>query len=232
MTRSNEIGIPAKDCRNRTKNRKMPENRLCDTDPISTRPSFKDSLRAALCLILLAAAAVIAGPPERAFGSPARYVTNQSLSKAEFQLSIAMFELEGRVGKFSSALDLDPADFTRSKLTFEADLSSITVEPGGFQGDLGLDRIFEQIPSPVVSFQSTGIVRIGPKRYEARGILSRKGKQWNARIPLEVLQLSGGRPEIRVVLSSVFSEWDPDIPLPVKPGRDRGELSAHLRYRR
>ncbi len=78
----------------------------------------------------------------------------------------------GSFGKFDATLDSDTADFTDAKVTFEADVNSISTNNEQRDGHLKSDDFFSADKFPALKFASTSIEKKNDEDYVLNGNLT------------------------------------------------------------
>jgi polyisoprenoid-binding protein YceI len=82
----------------------------------------------------------------------------------------------GSFTTFSATLESDDADFTDARITFEADVNSISTNNEQRDGHLKSDDFFNAEAFPKLRFVSTGVVKNSDKDYTVSGNLTIRDK--------------------------------------------------------
>ena len=78
----------------------------------------------------------------------------------------------GTFSKFDATLDADKEDFSDAKVTFEADINSISTNNEQRDGHLKSDDFFNAEQFPKMTFESTAITKKNDEDYELDGNLT------------------------------------------------------------
>lgn len=101
------------------------------------------------------------------------YKIDASHSEIAFKVKHMMItNVNGQFTKFDATLESEAADFSDAKISFEADVDSITTHNEQRDGHLKSDDFFNAAQFPKISFQSTSIVKKSDDTYELTGDLT------------------------------------------------------------
>ncbi len=101
------------------------------------------------------------------------YKIDASHSEIAFKVKHMMItNVNGQFTKFDATLESEAADFSDAKISFEADVDSITTHNEQRDGHLKSDDFFNAAQYPKISFKSTSIVKKSDENYELTGDLT------------------------------------------------------------
>ncbi len=83
--------------------------------------------------------------------------------------------VSGKFNSFEGKLEGDPTDFSNAKITFSADIDSITTSNEQRDGHLKSADFFDAANHPKLSFSSTAIVQKGEDDFKVTGDLTIRG---------------------------------------------------------
>ncbi len=126
-------------------------------------------------------------------------------SSVKLQVEGPLLSAAGEVRKYSGMLSLDRADFSRSKVTIEADLSGIVLQADGQMGGLNFAPLFQRIKNPRGVFSSSSIKRLSANRYLVSGSWVRAGKTQQIELPVEIVRIKAGDARFRIRLTKEIS---------------------------
>jgi polyisoprenoid-binding protein YceI len=96
--------------------------------------------------------------------------------------------VEGRFGKFSAQIALDPKKPETGTVSFAIDTGSARFGSAELDGEVG-KPIWLNVPKfPQASFQSSAVKAAGPGRFEVSGRLSIKGAVQDLVVPVQLVQ--------------------------------------------
>ena len=103
----------------------------------------------------------------------ANYTIDAAHSIVKFKVKHLMIStITGEFKTFDATMESAAADFTDAKVSFSADIDSITTGQEQRDGHLKSDDFFNAAEYPKLSFVSTGIVKTGPESYKLTGDLT------------------------------------------------------------
>ncbi|MBG9375141.1 YceI family protein [Panacibacter sp. DH6] len=103
----------------------------------------------------------------------ATYKVDPSHSEVTFKVKHLMItNVTGTFAKFDATLTADKEDFTDAKVTFEADIDSISTNNEQRDGHLKGDDFFNAEQFPKMTFESTAISKKNDEEYELDGNLT------------------------------------------------------------
>lgn len=103
----------------------------------------------------------------------ATYKVDPSHSEVTFKVKHLMItNVTGTFSKFDATLDADKEDFSDAKVTFEADINSISTNNEQRDGHLKSDDFFNAEQFPKMTFESTAITKKNDEDYELDGNLT------------------------------------------------------------
>jgi polyisoprenoid-binding protein YceI len=110
--------------------------------------------------------------------------------------------VEGKFGKFSAQITLDPKKPESGNVSFNIDTGSARF--GSTELDLETPKAtWLNVPKfPQASFQSTSLKAAGPGKFEVAGKLNIKGSTQNVVVPVAVTQAAGGNGAISTATGS------------------------------
>ncbi|MBA4175581.1 MAG: polyisoprenoid-binding protein [Leptothrix sp. (in: Bacteria)] len=149
-------------------------------------------MSARLLLTLTLAAALLGALVQPALAQPKPAVLQPAASEVAFTTRQMGVPVEGKFGKFSAQITLDPK-------TPESGSVAFTIETGSAR--LGSAELDAEVPKPTwlsvakfpqARFQSTAIKANGPGRFEVAGKLTIKGIVRDVSVPVQVTQAGTG----------------------------------------
>jgi len=103
----------------------------------------------------------------------ATYKIDPAHSEIHFKVKHLMItNVTGSFEKFDGTLESDAPDFSDAKVTFEADIDSISTNNAQRDGHLKSDDFFSADKFPKLTFTSTGIEKAGDDEYQLTGDLT------------------------------------------------------------
>lgn len=106
----------------------------------------------------------------------ATYKIDAAHSEVTFKVKHLMItNVTGSFTKFDGVLESDEADFTDAKVSFEADVDSITTNNEQRDAHLKADDFFAADKFPKLTFVSTGIEKKDDEEYVLKGDLTIRG---------------------------------------------------------
>jgi polyisoprenoid-binding protein YceI len=134
---------------------------------------------------VLFAAGLLAAAP--AFGADVDYAA----SRIGFTFKQMNVPVEGTFRRFTAQLQFDAAKPDRSRAAVEVDLASIDTGSSDGDDESQHKSWFDVEAFPKATFQSNGVRRLGPDRYEISGTLTIKGHAQDVAVPVTI-QRHGG----------------------------------------
>ncbi|HRH60504.1 MAG TPA: YceI family protein [Chitinophagaceae bacterium] len=103
----------------------------------------------------------------------ATYKIDAAHSEVQFKIKHLMItNVTGSFTKFDAEMQSDTEDFTDAKISFEADVNSITTANEQRDGHLKSDDFFNAEKFPKITFTSTGIEKLNDEDYKLTGNLT------------------------------------------------------------
>ena len=103
----------------------------------------------------------------------ATYKVDPSHSEVTFKVKHLMItNVTGTFSKFDATLDADKEDFSDAKVTFEADINSISTNNEQRDGHLKSDDFFNAEQYPNMTFKSTSFKKVSGNKYKLTGNLT------------------------------------------------------------
>jgi len=133
-------------------------------------------------LLLLAAGSAVA----------AERTVDKAGSEIAFSVKQMGVAVGGRFSRFDAKIDLDTVKPEQSRAEISVDIASLTT--GDADSDaVALDKPWlNRIDFPKASFSSSALRALGPGRYEAKGMLTIRGKSREVSVPFTTQEQSGG----------------------------------------
>jgi len=152
------------------------------------------SSRALFALILAAALLSAAAMPALAQPKPAAAQLQPAASEIVFTTRQMGVPVEGRFGKFTAQIALDPKKPETGSVAFSIDTGSAR---------FGAPELDAEVPKPIwlnvpkfpqATFQSSSIKAAGPGKFEVSGKLSIKGATQDLVVPVQLTRSAGNNP--------------------------------------
>ena len=99
--------------------------------------------------------------------------------------------VEGRFGRFSARIELDPKKPETGRIEFTIDTASARFGTAELDAELGKPIWLAVAAFPQASFQSSAIRAAGPGRFEVTGRLTIKGQTRETVVPVELAAAGG-----------------------------------------
>jgi polyisoprenoid-binding protein YceI len=116
----------------------------------------------------------------------ATYKIDAAHSEIGFKIKhLVISTVSGSFSKFDGTMDSENADFTDAKITFEADVDSISTNSEQRDGHLKSEDFFHVQEFPKVTFKSTSIEKKGSGEYVLHGDLTIRGVTNNVALNVE-----------------------------------------------
>lgn len=104
------------------------------------------------------------------------WVIDPSHSEIQFKVKHLMVStVTGLFNKYDAKLEMVGDDFEGARVSFSADIDSITTGNAQRDGHLKSGDFFDAASFPQLTFESTGMKKIGDDTYELRGNLTMRG---------------------------------------------------------
>jgi polyisoprenoid-binding protein YceI len=123
--------------------------------------------------------------------------------------------MNGAFTKFGGHIVLDLEDVTRSQVSLSLDLRSAQLSPDQILQAVFLQTAVAHLRPPETSFVSKLIERKKEKTYLVHGAYQWQGKTRNTTVPVQIIQVTPSRAEVRVLMNGA-----------AKPGESPDELRA------
>jgi polyisoprenoid-binding protein YceI len=152
---------------------------------------FKITLAVALLGAALVPAWAQTKPAAPATAAPAQAQLQATGSEIAFVTRQMGVPVEGKFGKFSAQIALDPKKPETGSVAFSIDTGSARFGSAETDREVPKPEWLNVAKFPQATFQSTGIKAAGAGRFEVAGKLSIKGNVRDVTVPVQVAQ-SGG----------------------------------------
>ena len=144
------------------------------------------TMRTTLALLLAAALCVAATPPAAAQPKPAQLVAAGSeISFTTRQMGVPV---EGKFGKYTAQISLDPKKPETGSVAFSIDTGSARFGSAELDGEVPKATWLNVPKFPQAVFASSGIKPAGPGKFEVAGKLTIKGSVRELTVPVQVVQ--------------------------------------------
>ena len=144
------------------------------------------TMRTTLALLLAATLSVAATPPAAAQPKPAQLVAAGSeISFTTRQMGVPV---EGKFGKYTAQIALDPKKPETGSVAFSIDTGSARFGSAELDGEVPKATWLNVPKFPQASFASSGIKPAGPGKFEVAGKLTIKGSVRELTVPVQVVQ--------------------------------------------
>jgi polyisoprenoid-binding protein YceI len=100
--------------------------------------------------------------------------------------------VEGKFGRFSAQITLDPRKPEAGSVGFTIDTASARFGSAELDGEVGKPTWLAAARFPQATFQSSAIKATGPGRFEVTGRLAIKGSTRDIVVPVQVVQSGAG----------------------------------------
>ncbi len=145
-----------------------------------------------LLLTLTLAAALLGALLQPALAQPRAAVLQPAGSEIAFTTRQMGVPVEGRFGKFSARITLDPKQPGIGSVAFSVDTGSARFGSAELDAEVPKPVWLSAAKFPQASFQSTAIQAAGPGRFDVAGKLTIKGTVRDVRVPVQVTQAGAG----------------------------------------
>jgi polyisoprenoid-binding protein YceI len=145
-----------------------------------------------LLLTLTLAAALLGALVQPALAQPKPAVLQAAGSEINFTTRQMGVPVEGRFGKFSARITLDPKKPETGSVAFTIDTGSARFGSAELDAEVPKPIWLSVARFPQASFQSTAIKATGPGRFDVAGKLTIKGVVRDVRVPVQVTQTGAG----------------------------------------
>jgi polyisoprenoid-binding protein YceI len=116
----------------------------------------------------------------------ATYKIDQSHSEITFKVKHLMItNVTGSFQRFDATMVSDAEDFSDAKITFAADIDSITTNSDQRDEHLKSGDFFDAAYFPQLTFESTGLTKKGNEQYELEGNLTIRGVTKTVKLDVE-----------------------------------------------
>ncbi|MDE2371764.1 MAG: YceI family protein [Burkholderiales bacterium] len=132
------------------------------------------------------AASVVAAPAAMAATKPAQLVP--AGSEIDFTTKQMGVPVDGKFGRFTAQIVLDPKQPQTGSVAFEIDTGSARFGSAELDAEVPKPVWLNVVKFPQASFKSTAIKAAGPGRFEVTGVLSIKGLSHNVVVPVQLTQ--------------------------------------------
>ena len=126
-----------------------------------------------------------------AWAQPKPAVLQAAGSEIAFTTRQMGVPVEGKFGKFSAQVALDPKKPETGSVAFTIDTGSARFGSAELDAEVPKAAWLNVAKFPQATFQSTAIKATGPGRFEVTGRLSIKGATQNVVVPVQVAQAGG-----------------------------------------
>ncbi|KPF42685.1 polyisoprenoid-binding protein [beta proteobacterium AAP51] len=144
-----------------------------------------------LLLGLSLATTLFATAAPSAWAQPKPAVLQTAGSEIAFTTRQMGVPVEGKFGKFSAQVALDPKKPETGSVAFTIDTGSARFGSAELDAEVPKAAWLNVAKFPQATFQSTAIKATGPGRFEVTGRLSIKGATQNVVVPVQVAQAGG-----------------------------------------
>lgn len=145
-----------------------------------------------LLITLTLAAALLGALIQPAIAQPRPAVLQTAGSEIGFTTRQMGVPVEGRFGKFSAQITLDPKKPETGSVAFTIDTGSARFGSAELDAEVPKPVWLSVAKFPQATFQSTAIKAAGPGRFEVAGKLTIKGTVRDVRVPVQVTQAGTG----------------------------------------
>jgi len=145
-----------------------------------------------LLLTLTLAAALLGALIQPALAQPKPAVLQAGGSEINFTTRQMGVPVEGRFGKFSAQITLDPKRPETGSVAFTIDTGSARFGSAELDAEVPKPIWLSVAKFPQASFQSTTIRAAGPGRFDVAGKLTIKGIVRDVSVPVQVTQTGAG----------------------------------------
>ena len=139
-------------------------------------------------LALTLAAALLGAVAQPALAQPKPAVLQPAGSEISFTTKQMGVPVEGKFGKFSATIALDPKKPETGNVAFTIDTGSARFGSPELDGEVPKATWLNVPKFPQASFQSGAIKAAGPGKFEVSGKLSIKGQVHDVTVPVQVTQ--------------------------------------------
>ena len=106
----------------------------------------------------------------------AKWVLEPTHSEVQFKIRHMMISnVTGHFGKFDATVETEGDDFTSAKISFSADVDSISTNNEQRDGHLKSPDFFDMASHPQITFESTGMDKLSDDAYKLHGNLTMRG---------------------------------------------------------
>ena len=156
--------------------------------------------------LALAAASIGAVVPP-AFAQPKPAVLQTTGSEIAFTTRQMGVPVEGKFGKFSAQVVLDPKKPETGSVAFSIDTGSARFGSAELDAEVPKATWLNVPKFPQASFQSTAIKAAGPGKFEVTGKLTIKGATQNVVVPVQLVQAGAASPATGTATSTASGSF-------------------------
>lgn len=149
------------------------------------------SSRTLFTLTLLAAVLGAFAQPVLAQANPAPAQLVAAASEIGFTTRQMGVPVDGKFGKFTAQITLDPRQPASGSVAFSIDTASARFGSAEIDAEIPKAIWLDSKRFPQASFQSSAIKAAGPGRFEVTGKLNIKGQVRDVVVPVQVVQSAG-----------------------------------------
>ena len=142
-------------------------------------------------LFTLTLAAALSSAAFSAKAQPKSAVLQPAGSEIVFTTKQMGVPVEGKFGKFSAQIALDPKQPETGSVSFSIDTGSARFGSAELDAEVPKATWLNVPKFPQASFQSSAIKAAGPGRFDVSGKLTIKGAVHDVRVPVQVTQAGG-----------------------------------------
>jgi polyisoprenoid-binding protein YceI len=147
--------------------------------------------RTLFTMTLLAAVLTAIARPALAQSKPAQAQLVVAASEIAFTTRQMGVPVDGKFGKFTAQVSLDPRQPASGSVAFSIDTTSARFGSAEIDAEIPKAIWLDTKRFPQASFQSSAIKAAGPGRFEVAGKLSIKGQTRDVTVPVAVTQDAG-----------------------------------------
>ena len=160
-----------------------------------------------LLMGLALAAALIGAMVPPAFAQPKPALLQTAGSEIAFTTRQMGVPVEGKFGKFSAQVVLDPKKPETGSVAFSIDTGSARFGSAELDAEVPKATWLNSPKYPQASFQSTAIKAAGPGKFEVTGKLTIKGATHNVVVPVQLVQAGAASPATSTATSTASGSF-------------------------
>jgi len=145
-------------------------------------------MSARLLSLLTLAAALLAAVAQPVLAQPRPAVLQPAGSEIAFTTKQMGVPVEGRFGKFTAQITLDPKKPETGNVAFTIDTGSARFGSAELDAEVPKPTWLNVAKFPQASFQSSAVKAAGPGRFEVAGKLTIKGAVHDVTVPVQLAQ--------------------------------------------